>query len=79
MKLKLIDGIFSPSETLELLTRLYQVKIKFYEEKAKNNANEEDIKMREHKIKSLQKSLEETRVYIKRENKHFHLESSITI
>ncbi|MGL2965830.1 hypothetical protein [Flavobacterium sp. XGLA_31] len=79
MKLQLIDGAFSPTETLELLTQLYQVKIKFHEEKVKNSANEEDIKMRERKIKLLQKNLDEARAFIKMENKHFHIESYITI
>jgi hypothetical protein len=79
MKLQLIDGAFSPEETLELLTQLYQVKIKFHEEKVKKSANEEDIKMREGKIKLLQKNLDEARAYVKNKDKHFHVESSIIL
>lgn len=79
MKLQLIDGAFSPAETLELLTQVYQVKIKFHEEKVRKSANEEDIKMRESKIKLLQKNLEEARIYIQKEDIHFHVESSIIL
>lgn len=79
MKLQLIDGAFSPAETLELLTQLYQIKIKFHEEKVKESANEEDIKMRESKIKFLQKNLDEARAYVKKKDKHFHVESSIIL
>lgn len=79
MKLQLIDGTFSPIETLELLTQLYQVKIKFHEEKVKTTANEEDIKMRERKIKVLQNNLDEARSFIKSENTDFHIESFIII
>ena len=43
MKLQLIDGAFSPTETMDILTQLFYVKIKFHEEKVKNSANEEDI------------------------------------
>ncbi|NBU80634.1 MAG: hypothetical protein EBS55_03160 [Flavobacteriaceae bacterium] len=79
MELKLIDGDFNQIETIDLLTQLYQVKIKFHEEKVKNSLNEEDIKMRERKIKSLQNNLAEARTYIKNENKNFHIDSVINI
>jgi len=79
MKLQLIDGNFSPSETIDLLTQLYQVKIKFHEEKVKSSHSEEDIKMRERKIKFLQNSLAEARAYIKSENKNFHIDSEISL
>lgn len=79
MELQLIDGAFSPTEIMDILTQLFHVKIKFHEDKVKNSNNEEDIKMRERKIKLLQKNLDEARVYIKRQNKDFHVESKINI
>ncbi|MBC7605468.1 MAG: hypothetical protein H7199_00715 [Burkholderiales bacterium] len=79
MELQLIDGAFSTTETIDILTQLFHVKIKFHEEKVRNSYNEEDIKMRERKIKLLQKNLDEARAYIKKENKDFHLESVINI
>lgn len=79
MKLQLIDGAFSPAETLELLTQLYKVKIKFHEEKVKKSANEEDIKMRENKIRLLQKDLDKARAYVKMKDEIFHVESTIIL
>ena len=77
MKLQLIDGDFNQAETIDILTQLYQVKIKFHEEKVKSSHNEEDIKMRERKIKFLQNNLAEAREYIKNENRNFHINNQI--
>ena len=79
MKLQLIDGDFSQTETIDILTQLYQVKIKFHEDKVKNSQNEEDIKMRERKIKLLQNDLADARVYIKSGNRNFHIDSEINL
>jgi len=79
MKLKLIDGDFSPTETIDIITQLVQVKIKFHEDKVKNSFNEEDIKMRELKIKLLQNNLAEARAYIKSGAKKFYIDSEINL
>lgn len=79
MILKLIDGDFTPSETIDLVSQLYQVKIKFHEERINNSYNEEDIKMRERKIKSLQNNLGEAKALLKSGNKNFHIDSTINI
>jgi len=79
MKLKLIDGDFSPTETIDIITQLVQVKIKFHEEKVRNSFNEEDIKMRELKIKRLQNNLADARAYIKSGAKNFYIDSEINL
>ena len=78
MKLKLIEGDFSQTETINLLTQLFQVKIKFHEDKVKNSTSEEDIKMREQKIKCLQNNLAEARNYIKSGQTKIYIDSEIT-
>lgn len=57
MVIQLIDGKFSTGEAVEMLTRMIQVKIHYHESKIAADNNEEDIKYRETKIKSLQKEL----------------------
>lgn len=57
----LIQGQFSRQEALELITKLIAVKIRFHEDKIRNSSQEEDIKMRESRIKQLQKELYELR------------------
>lgn len=79
MKLELINGDFSQAETINLITQMYQVKIKFHEDKVKNSHNEEDIKMRERKIKLLQNNLADARVQIKNGDKSFHIHSDINL
>jgi len=54
MNVPLLKGNFSSAEALDLLHQLFQVKIKFHESKIETSQNEEDIKMREQRIKALQ-------------------------
>ncbi|HRG59902.1 MAG TPA: hypothetical protein PK323_13180 [Bacteroidia bacterium] len=57
IKINLINGEFNKQDTLDLITQMINVKIKFHENKIINNNNEEDIKYRESKIKILQSEL----------------------
>lgn len=59
MNLHLIQGHFSKTDTKELLSQLVQVKIKFHESKIKTSQSEEDIKMREARIRDLQNQLQQ--------------------
>lgn len=61
MQLQLINGQFSTKEVTELLKKLIQVKIDYHEQKIKDSDAEEDIKFREHKIKSLQNQFQSFR------------------
>lgn len=67
--LHLIDGSFSLNDSVELLTRLVQTKINYHELKIATLENEEDIKMREQRIKTLQQELQEMVSYLKLANK----------
>lgn len=59
MNMKLVTGTFSHADAMELLQQLVQVKLRFHEEKVSGSASEEDIKMRERRIKQLQEDLHE--------------------
>lgn len=76
MKIQLIHGKFEAQDALDLVSRLIHTKIKFHESRITNLCTEEDIKMRESKIKLLQKDLYEARIYISTE-KIINLESEI--
>ena len=67
MNIKLIEGQFNQKDALDLISKLIDAKIKFHENRITSICTEEDIKMRERKIKHLQKDLYEARNYI--ENK----------
>ncbi len=64
MKIQLIQGQFSSKDAIDIIAQMIHVKIKFHEGKIAQHANEEDIKMRERRIKELQKDLFEVRKYI---------------
>jgi hypothetical protein len=61
MKKNIIQGQFTAKDAVELITQMIHVKIKFHEDKINQTQNEEDVKMREKRIKELQKDLFEIR------------------
>ncbi|MBC7525598.1 MAG: hypothetical protein H7239_14330 [Flavobacterium sp.] len=61
MEIGIINGKFSKSETLDLISQMIAIKIKFLEGKMCNSNNEEDIKNKESKIIALQNKLSDLR------------------
>ena len=64
MTLQLVTGEFSKIETMDMVTQFFEMRIKFHENKIMSSHNEEDIKMREKKIKFLQNELAQAKTYI---------------
>jgi hypothetical protein len=56
--INLLQGSFSKNDALNLIDALLKVKIQYHEQKIVTDANEEDIKMREQRIKQLQDDLQ---------------------
>jgi len=79
MKVQLIEGNFDAKDAIEIVTRMIHVKIKFQEDKINETSREEDINMRETRIKRLQKDLFEMRKYIENEKGKISIQSSINI
>lgn len=55
--MQLIKGTYSKEDALEIVQQIIRVKIRFHEEKISLSDQEEDIKMRERRIKDLQHDL----------------------
>jgi hypothetical protein len=79
MKVKLIKGLFSPSDANDIITYMILVKIKFHENRINLTTSEEDIKVYERRIKELQKDLFFIRRYIEAKGPVFELNSEIII
>jgi hypothetical protein len=79
MEIHLIDGQFSATDAIAILTQLTEVKIKYHENKIKSSDNEEDIKMRERKIKKLQKELADSREHIQKQTSNITINSTINL
>jgi len=60
-ELNLLNGTFNQADGLDLLSKFLEVKINFHENKIKESHQEEDIKMRENRIKQLQSEFNEVR------------------
>lgn len=79
MNITLIDGHFQSKEALELLTKVIHVKIKFHEDKIAHLDIEEDIKMRENRVKELQKDLYVIRKMMEQGKKSYGLHAELEI
>jgi hypothetical protein len=77
--LQLIEGQFTKNETLTMITQMFEVKIKFHENKIMNSHNEEDIKSRENKIKKLQKTLSDFRFFLNTKSDDVKINAAINI
>ncbi len=79
MNIELIQGQFDSKDAIDIITEMVHIKIKFHENKISKNSSEEDIKMRETKIKRLQKDLYEVRKYIEQKDKAINIKAEIEI
>lgn len=79
MKIQLIEGSFDAKDALDIITKIIHVKIKFQEDKINECSNEEDINMRETRIKRLQKSLFDIREHIEKQDGQIRIESAINL
>ncbi len=79
MNIQLIQGQFSPQEAIDIITKMAHVKIKFHEDKIHSHDNEEDIKMREKRIKQIQKELFEVRGFIDAKKAKIEMHSWVEI
>jgi hypothetical protein len=79
MELHLIDGQFACADAINLVTQLYEVKIKYHTDKIAGSHNEEDIKMREQKIKLLQQELTKSREYILKQANSVVIHNTLTL
>ncbi|MDH4473356.1 MAG: hypothetical protein QE487_12180 [Fluviicola sp.] len=76
--IQLFDGVFEPQEAIDLLTQMVQVKIKYHEAKISSLSNEEDVKMREKRIKLLQNELFELRDSIEKMSGKINVSGELT-
>ena len=79
MKIQLIEGNFDAKDALDILTKMIHVKIKFQEDKINESSSEEDINMRETRIKRLQKNLFDIRQHIESQTGQVSIQSKIIL
>lgn len=77
MNIQLIQGNFNAKDALDIITQMIHVKIKFHEGKIGHDSNEEDIKIREGKIKRLQEDLFHIRNFVQNCGEKINIQSEI--
>lgn len=78
MKISLLKGRFTAEDAEELISTMIQIKIRYHEKKILAGDNEEDVKMRERRIRELQNDLYEVRKYISQDPKSIDLMAEIS-
>jgi len=79
MTIQLISGEFPSTDAVGLISEMIQVKIKYHEQKIDSIMNEEDIKNRERKIKSLHQTLADVKKLAEGIPGKVSMESQVTI
>lgn len=79
MNIQLIDGEFSQTDALSIISDMIQVKIKYHEGRIGKHSNEEDVKYIESKIKRLQNNLHELRTHFSNANNKLKINAAINI
>lgn len=79
IELQLIKGRFNKTEAFDLVSQMVNIKIRYHEDKIRWAEKEEDIKMRENRIKQLQKELFEFKNRIFSNEQSVNIESGIII
>jgi len=77
--LQILKGSFNKKEAIDLITEIINIKVKYQEEKINGTINEEDIKMREQRIKHLQNELHKARSIIDKQTEPISLDGHINI
>jgi hypothetical protein len=75
----LVDGRYTAAQTADLVTQLVQVKISFLEKLIQKSSEEEEIKMRETRIKALQVELRELKQAISTMSDSLDIDASIEV
>jgi len=79
MDIQLFSGAFKSKDALDLITQMIQVKIKYHENMIDNMTNEDDIKFRESKIKSLYNTLQDFKNNTALQKENIEIDSLIKI
>lgn len=77
--LTLLDGTFEPKEGIELIRNMLRLKIQFHENKINGMGSEEDVEMRERRIKALQRDLDKLNSIKQEGSGSMHLSACIQL
>jgi hypothetical protein len=79
LKVDLINGVFYSGDAATIIRGMIDVKIKFHEDKISRLSNMEEIKMREQRIKELQRLQSKIQDWVKSHGEQTNLELTLSV
>ncbi len=79
IKVDLINGVFYSGDAATIIRGMIDVKIKFHEDKISRLSNMEEIKMREQRIKELQRLQSKIQDWVKSHGEQTNLELKLSV
>ncbi|MFN5294701.1 MAG: hypothetical protein ACK5BL_04170 [Flavobacteriales bacterium] len=79
IQMKLADGIFYSGDAASIIRGMIDVKVKFHEDKISRLSNMEEIKMREQRIKELQRIQSKIQDWLKAHGEQTNLELTLSV
>ena len=79
IQMKLADGIFYSGDAASIIRGMIDVKVKFHEDKISRRSNMEEIKMREQRIKELQRIQSKIQDWLKAHGEQTNLELTLSV
>ncbi len=79
VQVKLADGVFYSGDAASIIRGMIDVKVKFHEDKISRLSNMEEIKMREQRIKELQRIQSRLQDWLKAHGEQTTLELTLSV
>ena len=79
IKVNLVNGVFYTGDAASIIRGMIEVKLKFHEDKISRLSNMEEIKMREQRIKELQRMQSKIQEWLKAHGEQASLELTLSV
>ena len=79
IRVNLANGVFYSGDAASIIRGMIEVKVKFHEDKISRLSNMEEIKMREQRIKELQRIQSKIQDWLKAHGEQTNLELTLSV
>lgn len=79
LQVEIMNGTFSSIDAASIIRSMIDVKVKFHEDKISRLSNMEEIKMRENRIKELQRMQSNIQDWLKSHGEQTNLELTLSV
>jgi hypothetical protein len=79
IRVNLANGVFYSGDAASIIRGMIEVKVKFHEDKISRISNMEEIKMREQRIKELQRIQSKIQEWLKAHGEQANLELTLSV